>query len=104
MQDRQAQSLRNPSRSAAKIAVGVLIVIAIAGFVLAGSKGRSPAPGQASAADTTQDGLATMTATTAGAGSSAAEHRGGRNGVVFAAASGRMVPAAEADRVELVLR
>jgi outer membrane protein OmpA-like peptidoglycan-associated protein len=66
MEERQAPPLRNPSRTAGKIAVALLIVIAIAGFVLAGLRSRSPV-GEQPVADATQQGAVPPTgaATTA---------------------------------------
>ena len=67
MPDRKASSTSNSSRTAAKIAVAVLIVIAIAGFVLAGLKAGKPAAEQAAAADPTQEPAAAPTAAAAAA-------------------------------------
>ena len=55
MPDRKSSSTSNSSRTVAKVAVAVLIVIAIGGFVLAGLKSGKSAPEQAVAADSTQE-------------------------------------------------
>ena len=55
MPDRKSSSTSNSSRTVAKVAVAVLIVIAIGGFVLAGLKAGKSAPEQAVAADSTQE-------------------------------------------------
>jgi hypothetical protein len=44
MDDRQAAPPRNSSRTMAMVAVAVLIVIAIAGIVLAGLRSKTPLP------------------------------------------------------------
>ena len=62
MPDRKSSSTRNSSRTAAKFAVAVLIVIAVAGFVLAGLKARKSAPEQVAAAEATQEPAASPTA------------------------------------------
>ena len=62
MPDRKSSSTSNSSRTAAKVAVAVLIVIAIAGFVLAGLKGAKLAPEQVAAADPTQEPAVAPTA------------------------------------------
>jgi len=90
MADRQAQSLRNPSRTAAKIAVVVLIVIAIAGFVLAGLRGRTPAAGQAAGTDATPEAAAPLTAAVPAASAPAEEAADAPNVVAFAPASANL--------------
>jgi len=87
MPDRKASSTSNSSRTAAKIAVVVLIVIAIAGFVLAGLKGRQAAPEPAAAADPTQQGAVAPTAAAPAAPASAAEAAVPAHIVAFAPAS-----------------
>jgi hypothetical protein len=61
MPDRKAPNTSNSSRTAANVVV-VLIVIANAGFVLAGLRSRSPAGGEGVASDATQDGAPSLTA------------------------------------------
>jgi outer membrane protein OmpA-like peptidoglycan-associated protein len=78
MDRRRAQSLRNPSRTAAKIAVVVLIVIAIAGLVLSGLSSRTSA-----ASDATQEGGSALT----GAAADAQQPTHGPNQIGFAPAS-----------------
>ena len=65
MEDRRPPPLRNSSRTAAKIAVAVLIVIAIAGLVLAGLKSRPPATDQAGGPDATQQAVPPLTVASA---------------------------------------
>ena len=94
MPDRKASSRSNSSRTLAKVAVAVLIVIAIAGFLLAGLRSRSPAPGQADGSDATPEAASSMT----GAASEAVaeDAAGGPTGVVFAPNSDRLSAGAAA--------
>ncbi len=71
MPDRKSSSTSNSSRTAAKVAVAVLIVIAIGGFVLAGLKAGKSAPEQAVAADSTQQPAAAPTGAAPAAAASA---------------------------------
>jgi outer membrane protein OmpA-like peptidoglycan-associated protein len=89
MEDRQAPPLRNPSRTVAKVAVAVLIVIAVAGFVLAGLRSRGPAAGQSQAPDATQEGAAALT-DAATAAASSAEDGVAANQIVFVPASAQL--------------
>jgi outer membrane protein OmpA-like peptidoglycan-associated protein len=87
MDDRRPPPLRNPSRTAAKVAVAVLIVIAIAGLVLAGLRSRSPATDPAAAADPTQQAVPPLTVAPA----ALAEEAGvAPNHISFAPASDRL--------------
>lgn len=88
MEERHAPPLRNPSRTAAKLAVAVLVVIAIAGFVLAGLRSRTAAEAQSAGPDSTQPGAEPLTGTPAA--TSAREDTGPPNQIVFAAASDRL--------------
>ncbi len=84
MDDRQAPPTRNSSRTLAIAAVALLVVIAIAGIVLASLRSRgTPADGAASA-DATQAAASAMTAESAAV---AAEAAVGPNQVVFAPGS-----------------
>ncbi|HEX4234748.1 MAG TPA: hypothetical protein VH041_10605 [Caldimonas sp.] len=65
----------------------MLIVIAIAGFVLAGLRSRAPTPDQATPADATPETAAPLTAATAPVGSGAAEAADLPNQIAFASAS-----------------
>jgi outer membrane protein OmpA-like peptidoglycan-associated protein len=87
MEDRQAPPLRNPSRTLAKVAVAVLIVIAVAGFVLAGLRSRSPTAGQSAAPDATQQGAEALTAAPA---ASAPEDALPASQIAFAPASAQL--------------
>jgi len=93
MDERQPPQPRNPSRTLAKVGVAVLLVIAIAGIVLATLQRGPPADGPV-AADATQAASAPMT----GASKSAAalEAEGRPNQVVFAADSAQLSSAATA--------
>jgi outer membrane protein OmpA-like peptidoglycan-associated protein len=86
MDHRRPPPTRNSSRTVAKVAVAVLIVIAIAGFVLAGLRSRAPVPEQA-ATDATPEAAAPLTAATAPAGSGAADSVNLPNQIAFASAS-----------------
>lgn len=93
MEQRQPPPLRNPSRTMVKAAVAVLIVIAIAGFVLAGLKPRSAVPGQPAGTDATQEAVAPLTA----AASAPLEDAGTpANHISFAPASDRLSDASTA--------
>jgi outer membrane protein OmpA-like peptidoglycan-associated protein len=72
MPDRKSSSTSNSSRTVAKVAVAVLIVIAIGGFVLAGLKSGKSAPEQAVAADSTQEPAVAPTTGAAPAAAAAA--------------------------------
>ena len=87
MDDRRPPQLRNPSRTAAKVAVVVLIVIAIAGLVL-GLRSRPSATGQAgTAADATPQAVPPLTV----AASAPAEEAGvAPNHISFPPASDRL--------------
>ena len=89
MPDRKASSPSNSSRTVAKVAVVVLIVIAIAGFVIAGLRAGKSGPDQAAAPDATQQPAAAPTAVVqpAQAPASAAVRAVPANIVVFAPAS-----------------
>jgi outer membrane protein OmpA-like peptidoglycan-associated protein len=87
MNDRRPPPLRNSSQTAAKVAVAVLIVIAIAGFVLAGLRSRAPAPDQATPADATPETAVPLTVATRAAPSGLAQPADLPNQIVFAAKS-----------------
>ncbi|HEY2187188.1 MAG TPA: hypothetical protein VGH48_01345 [Caldimonas sp.] len=87
MDDRRPPPLRNSSRTAAEVAVAVLIVIAIAGFVLAGLRSRAPAPEQATAVDPTPETAAPLTAAPAAAASGLVQPADLPNQIAFAATS-----------------
>jgi outer membrane protein OmpA-like peptidoglycan-associated protein len=91
MDERQPPPTRNSSRTLAKIAVAVLVVIAIAGIVLASLRGKG-APANTPVADATQTAAPAMTAdpavaTAAAASAAAAEAAIGPNQVAFAPGS-----------------
>ena len=87
MDDRSAPLPRNSSRTLAKIAVAALVVIAIAGIVLASLRGRGAAPAGTPAvvADATQPAASAMTTTSRTV--TQAEAEAGPNQVVFAPGS-----------------
>lgn len=91
MDERQPPPTRNSSRTLAKIAVAVLVVIAIAGIVLATLRGRGPSVDTPVAADSTQGAASSPTAgganAAATAGAVAAEAEAGPNQVAFAPGS-----------------
>jgi outer membrane protein OmpA-like peptidoglycan-associated protein len=93
MDERQPPPTRNPSRTLAKVGVVVLLVIAIAGIVLASLQKGLPPEGPV-AADATQAGSAPMTG--AAASAAAAEAEGLPNHIMFAAESPRLSSAATA--------
>jgi outer membrane protein OmpA-like peptidoglycan-associated protein len=108
MPDRKAPSPRNPSRTAAKIAVVVLIVIAIAGFVLAGLRSAKTRPDQAAAADATQQPASPLTAKQAPANAApvaaaapADEDAAGPNQLIFVPSSDRLTQRAAEKVVKL---
>ena len=88
MDDRQASPTRNSSRTVAKYAVAVLVVIAIAGIVLAIVQGSPPA------ADETPLAPAPMTAASAAVIAAEAEAR--PNEIVFAPDSAQLSSTARA--------
>lgn len=90
---------RNPSRTLVVIAVGVLIVIAIAGIVLAGMKGKGPAAGNDAA--TTSSTPASAAAMTEGASAVAVADDEGPNRIHFAAQSDKLPPGAAAKVTQL---
>jgi outer membrane protein OmpA-like peptidoglycan-associated protein len=98
MEQRQPQPTRNPSRTMAKVAVAVLIVIAIAGFVLAGLKPRAAAPAQGVASDATQETAPALTPPASAAGEDAGA---AANQISFAPASDKLSDAASAKLVVL---
>jgi outer membrane protein OmpA-like peptidoglycan-associated protein len=89
MDERQPLPPRNSSRIAAKIAVAVLVVIAIAGIVLATLRPRGTPPDTQVAADGTQPAASPMTAEAASAAAAAvaADSETGPNQVAFAPGS-----------------
>jgi len=93
MNERQPPPTRNPSRTLAKVGVAVLLVIAIAGIVLATLQKGLPPEGPV-AGDATQAGSAPMTG--AAASAAAAEAEGLPNHIMFAADSPRLSSAATA--------
>jgi outer membrane protein OmpA-like peptidoglycan-associated protein len=113
MDERQPPPTRNSSRTLAKIAVALLVVIAIAGIVLATLRGRGTPADTPVAADATQAASAAMTAA-AEASAVAAEAEAGPNQVVFAPGSvelsdpataklQRIADAARKDKRDLVI-
>jgi outer membrane protein OmpA-like peptidoglycan-associated protein len=97
MEERRPTPPRNPSRTLAIAAVAVLVVIAIAGIVLAGLRGRgAPADGRAGA-DATQAAAPAMTAAVS-SGIGAAD--AGPNQIVFPAASDQLSEAASTKLVK----
>lgn len=80
---------RNASRTLVIALVAVLIVVAIAGIVLAGMRGRTPAAAPGSPPSPTQQG---GDATTAPAPAVAAETGAGPNQLAFASASDTLTP------------
>jgi outer membrane protein OmpA-like peptidoglycan-associated protein len=93
MPDRKASPPSNSSRTVAKVAVAILIVIAVAGFVLAGLRAGTASPEQAAAADATQEPAAQPTgavAPVAAAAASAEEAAVPPNMVAFAPSSTKL--------------
>jgi outer membrane protein OmpA-like peptidoglycan-associated protein len=87
MNDSQAKPLRNSSRTLAKVAVAVLVVIAVAGIVLATLRGRGTPADTSVAADATQPAASAMTEVDPAA---ALEAAAGPNRVVFAPRSDKL--------------
>jgi len=89
MDERQPPPTRNSSRTLAKIAVAVLVVIAIAGIVLATLRGRGTSADTQVAADPTQPAASPMTAEAASAAAAAvaADAEAGPNQIAFAPGS-----------------
>ncbi|HSC62141.1 MAG TPA: OmpA family protein [Caldimonas sp.] len=96
MDERQPPPTRNSSRTVAKVAVAVLVVIAIAGIVLATLRGRGTPADTPVAADATQPAASAMTgaASPAAASAAAAEAAAAPNQVVFAPGSAEISEAA----------
>jgi outer membrane protein OmpA-like peptidoglycan-associated protein len=87
MDERQPPPTRNSSRTVAKIAVAMLVVIAIAGIVLATLRGRGAPADTPVAAEATQAASAAMTAAaeaSAAAAEVAADAEAAPNQVAFA--------------------
>jgi outer membrane protein OmpA-like peptidoglycan-associated protein len=99
MDDRQPAPLRNPSRTLAMVAVAVLIVIAIAGLVVAGLRARGPVSGPAGS-ESTQQGAPPLTGA-APASAPAEEAGAGPNQIVFAPTSDQLSEPAEEKLVRL---
>ena len=87
MDERRPTPPRNPSRALAIAAVAVLVVVAIAGIVLAGMRGRDTPADARAGTDATQPASAAMTGAAA---SLAADAGAGPNQIVFAPASDRL--------------
>ena len=96
MEDRQPPPPRNSSRTWAIAAVAVLVVIAIAGIVLAGLRGRGAPAGTPADADATQSAASVMTGHDPAA---AVEAALGPNQVSFAPDSDQL---SEAAKVKLI--
>jgi outer membrane protein OmpA-like peptidoglycan-associated protein len=88
MDARKTPAPRIASRTAVMAAVAVLILIAIAGIVLASMR-RAPPADVGAVTDSTQTGAPAPTA-------AAPAHDGAPNEVIFAAASDQLTPAAQA--------
>jgi len=106
MDERQPPPPRNSSRTVAKIAVAVLVVIAIAGIVLATLRGRGAPADTPVAADSTQGAAASPTAagasaTGATAAAVAAEAEAGPNQVAFPPGSDALSEPATAKLMKL---
>ncbi len=97
MEDRKPPLPRNSSRTLAKVAVAVLVVIAIAGIVLASLRGRGSPAETPVAADATRPAASAMTAPPALAtpAEESAEADAGPNKVVFAPGSAEVSEAAK---------
>jgi outer membrane protein OmpA-like peptidoglycan-associated protein len=102
MEQRQPAPLRTPSRTAAKLAVAVLVAIAIGGIVLTALRQRASSedPGIGAA---TPEGAPPLTAaaSAATAAAAAAEDAAGPNGVVFAPSSDQLSEPARAKVVRI---
>ena len=97
MDERQPPLPRNSSRTWAIVAVAVLVVVAIAGIMLASV--RPGSPGDAPAASTaTPVGASAMTAASAAA---ASEAEGGPNQIVFASLSDQLSESSSAKLVRI---
>jgi len=92
MNDRQAPPPPNSSRTVAKYAVAVLVVIAIAGIVLATLRPRGTPADTPDVADATQPAASPMTAEAASAAAAAvaADAEAGPNQIAFAPGSGEL--------------
>jgi outer membrane protein OmpA-like peptidoglycan-associated protein len=100
MDDRKPPPPRNSSRTLAMVAVAVLVVIAIAGIVLATLRQRgAPAAETPAVADATQAAASAMTA--AASAAVAAEAEAGPNQVVFAPDSDELSEPATAKLLRL---
>jgi K(+)-stimulated pyrophosphate-energized sodium pump len=97
MEERKLSPPRNSSRTLAKVAVAVLVVIAIAGIVLASLRGRGSPAETPVAAEATQPAASAMTAAAASAAAAdqAAEADAGPGKVVFAPGSVELSEAAQ---------
>ena len=99
MEDRKPPPPRNSSRTLAKVAVAVLVVIAITGIVLASLRGRGSPADTPVAADATQSAASAMTAPAAPPlatpAEEAAEAEAGPNKVAFAPGSAEVSEAAK---------
>ena len=86
------------------VAVAVLVVIAVAGIVLAGL--HRPSPSETSGSDATQEGGSSLTAAAAAAAASVAaqEAAAGPNQIVFAPASDQLSDAAASKVLRLAER
>ena len=101
MEQRQPAPLHSPSRTAAKLAVAVLVAIAIGGIVLTGLRQRASREDQGIGA-ATQEGASPLTgAASAAAAAAAAEDAAGPNGVLFAPSSDRLSEPARAKVVRI---
>jgi outer membrane protein OmpA-like peptidoglycan-associated protein len=98
MDDRPAPLPRISSRTIAMVAVAVLIVIAIAGIVLAGLRSRGGSPETAGPSDATQQDAPPLTAA---ASAAEAEDEAAPNLVVFASASHQLSGKASTKLVHL---
>ncbi|MEO8311431.1 MAG: OmpA family protein [Caldimonas sp.] len=98
MEDRKPSPPRNSSRTWAKVAVAVLVVIAIAGIVLASLRGRGSPAETPVAVDATQPAASAMTAAPPALATPAeesAEADAGPNKVAFAPGSAEVSEAAK---------
>jgi outer membrane protein OmpA-like peptidoglycan-associated protein len=95
MEERKTPPPRIASRTAVMAAVAVLIVIAIAGIVLASMRGRTASP-EGTGPQSTQAGASAPTGTSASGQSAGVADEGGPNEVFFAPGSDQLSPAATA--------